>query len=289
MFDLHCHSYRSDGEWSPAAVVARARERGVRVLALTDHDTTDGYEEAAAAAGEALRVLPAVEISCSWSGKEIHIVGLDVDRAQPAFAGALRQQQARRWTRMQGMADKLARDGIADVMSEIRALPAVSPGRQHLARLLVARGHVRDAERAFARYVGRKGSAYVPAEWCTLDEAVGWIVAAGGLAVLAHPGRYDLSGGALLKLMTAFRDAGGVAIELSYPQLFIEEAQRLAGQARKLGLLASQGSDFHSPAQHWTDLGRTPPLPPDIAPVWSLRPHWLPAADAGLAGGSAVA
>jgi 3',5'-nucleoside bisphosphate phosphatase len=275
MYDLHCHSYCSDGELAPAALVARAAARGVQVLALSDHDSLAGIAEArAAATAAAMTLVPALEISVGYQKLEIHIVGLGVDTAHPALQAGVAAQQARRWRRAEAIGDKLNKDGVVNMLPALRArFPHAAPTRSHFAQLLVERGLVRDQERAFARYLGRKGSSYVPAEWCSLAEGVGWIRAAGGIPVLAHPGRYGLSGSALERLLDEFVAAGGQAMELSYPQLFAKEAQRLARYARARSLWASQGSDFHSPSQTWTELGKMPPQPPDVIKVWEARPE----------------
>ncbi len=282
MFDLHCHSHCSDGALSPTALVERAAARGLKVLALSDHDSVAGLAEARAAASQhGVQLIPAVEISVAWQALEIHVVGLDIDPDEPSFAAGLAAQQARRWRRAEAMADKLARDGVADVLPTLKArFPHAAPTRSHVAQLLVERGLVRDQERAFARYIGRKGSAYVAAEWCTLMEGVGWIRAAGGIPVLAHPGRYGLSGSALGRLLDDFVAAGGQAMELSYPQLYPKEAQRMAKLARQRGLWSSQGSDFHSPSQSWTELGKMPPQPPEVVTVWQAQPDRFVTAEA---------
>jgi len=275
MYDLHSHSHCSDGELAPAALVERAAGRGVKVLALSDHDSLGGLVEAGkAAADHGLTLVPAVEISCGWEQLEIHVVGLGVTATDEGLQTGLAAQQARRWRRAEAIDAKLGKDGAVDVLDELkRRFPAAAPTRSLFAQLLVERGLVRDHERAFARYLGRKGSAYVAPEWCSLAEGIGWIRAAGGVPVLAHPGRYGLSGSALERLLDAFVAAGGQALELSYPQLFPKEAQRLARFARVRGLWASQGSDFHSPRQHWTELGKMPPLPPEVIKVWEARPE----------------
>lgn len=273
LYDLHCHSAYSDGELLPADLVARAKAAGVQALALTDHDCVAGLPSAHAAA-DGVQLIAGVEISGGWHGKEIHIVGLHIEPSHPVLSAALDQQAQRRWQRLQAMAEKLGKEKITDIVDEMRQrFPHSLPSRSHVAQILVARGKVKDNERAFSRYIGRKGSAYVAATWPDVPEVVSWIVAAGGLPVLAHPGRYQLSGNKLMELCQAFAAAGGVAIELSYPQLFFKEAQRMAKMARQLGLYASQGSDFHSPAQRWTALGRMPPLPPEVTPIW-LHPQW---------------
>lgn len=273
LYDLHCHSSYSDGELSPTDLVLRAKAAGVQALALTDHDCVAGLSLARSAA-EGMQLIPGVEISAAWHGKEIHIVGLQIDPEHSVLKDALAQQADRRWQRLNAMAEKLRKENIEGVAEEMQQrFPGALPSRSHVAQILVARGKAKDNERAFTRYIGRKGSAYVPATWPDVAIVVSWIVAAGGLPVLAHPGRYQLSGNKLSELCLAFASAGGVAIELSYPQLFLKEAQRMAKMARQLGLYASQGSDFHSPKQRWTGLGRMPPLPPEVTPIW-LHPQW---------------
>lgn len=273
LYDLHCHSSYSDGELSPSDLVLRAKAAGVQALALTDHDCVAGLSSAQSAA-DGLQLIPGVEISAGWHGKEIHIVGLHIDPEHSVLKDALAQQADRRWQRLNAMAEKLRKENIDGVAEEMQQrFPGALPSRSHVAQILVARGKAKDNERAFTRYIGRKGSAYVPATWPDVAIVVSWIVAAGGLPVLAHPGRYQLSGNKLSELCQAFADAGGVAIELSYPQLFLKEAQRMAKMARQLGLYASQGSDFHSPKQRWTGLGRMPPLPPEVTPIWQ-HPRW---------------
>lgn len=273
ILDLHCHSHFSDGELSPTQLMERANALGIHALALSDHDTIDGLAEARAFNGQT-RLIPSVEISCGWDHKEIHVVGLGLDTTNSSLCAGLRAQQARRWQRAEAIDAKLVKDGIKDVLTQLReGSKASAPTRSHFAHALVQRGLVKDQERAFRRYLGRKGSAYVSATWCSLDEGVGWIRAAGGIPVLAHPSRYKLSGTGLEKLVKAFVEAGGQALELSYPQLFPKESQRMAKLVRSLGLWASQGSDFHSDAQKWTGLGRTPPLPPEVISVWQARPE----------------
>lgn len=273
-YDLHCHSHCSDGRLSPREVVLRARDAGVSCLALTDHDSVAGINEAQIAAGDELQLIPGVEISCLWGGKEIHVIGLQLRHDDENLLAALAGQAQRRWDRAVAISQKLEKDSVSGMLDEIRErFPDAVPGRGHFAALLVARGKVRDYQRAFARYLGRKGSAYVAAQWPAMPEAVAWIRASGGLPIVAHPGRYELSGNKLLELLSVFKEAGGLGLELAYPQLFPKEAQRMAQLARKLGLMASQGSDFHSPEQRWTGLGRMPPLPAEVTPIWHSE-YW---------------
>lgn len=274
IYDLHCHSDCSDGALRPAELVARAQACGVQVLALTDHDTIAGIAAARQSASTVVLVT-GVEVSCHWQGQEIHIVGLHVDADHGELQSLLAAQTQRRWQRAEAIAAKLERDGVADALDLLRErFPNSLPSRSHFAQLLVALGKAKDHERAFQRYIGRKGSSYVAAQWPPLPEVVAILNRSQGLTVLAHPGRYQLSGGKLALLVREFAAAGGTALELSYPQLFLKEAQRMARMARELGLYASQGSDFHSPDQRWTNLGRMPPLPPEVTPIWQ-SPLWL--------------
>lgn len=267
--DLHSHSNRSDGVLPPAALVERAARQGVELLAVTDHDTTAGLDEAReAAAAAGVTLIPGVEISVSWQGKVIHVLGLGVDPADPALCSGLEALSRMRMERAERLAQKLEQAGIAGSLAGARAQAGSGvPGRNHFARFLVENGHARDLRRAFKRYLGRGASCYVPGEWAGLDEALSWIASAGGRAVLAHPARYRLSGAALRRLLDAFRAAGGAGMEvISGPQT-ADLTAAMARYAREFGLLASAGSDFHEPGAG-TELGRLPPLPGDCTPVW---------------------
>ena len=269
--DLHCHSNVSDGTLTPAALVARAAERGTTMLALTDHDDTSGLAEArAAAAGHGLTLVDGVEISVTWRGYSLHVVGLDIEPGNAVLQEGLHMTREGRVERARKIAlalDGLGYAGSFDGALQFAANPAMI-GRAHFARFLVRGGMVRNAQSAFKRLLGAGAAAYVPHVWAQLDAAVGWIRASGGLAVLAHPGRYPLDDATMRELLSEFRELGGAAIEIvpdsHRPQLY----RKFCQHAQFYGFAASTGSDFHSPGESYFDLGAAPPLPSGCVPVW---------------------
>lgn len=269
--DLHCHSTCSDGTLQPADLIQRAAARGVDVLALTDHDTLDGLalaRDAAQAVG--MHFIPGVEISVTWRAQTIHVVGLDIDPSAPQLVEGLHTVRRDRLERAHRMSEALAAVGIPDVLSGALAL-ANNPGllsRTHFARHLVQRGVVADISQAFQHYLVPGKPGYVPHDWSALNTAVQWICAAGGRAVLAHPGRYNLSAGALDALLVDFRLAGGAAIEVITGSHAVDDYHRFEHIARHYGLFASRGSDFHGPGEGNSDFGELPHLPPSLQPVW---------------------
>jgi 3',5'-nucleoside bisphosphate phosphatase len=269
-YDLHLHSHYSDGTLTPAELVARAAAAGVDVMALTDHDCTDGMTEASAAAAAAgLRLVAGVEISVSWQQMTIHVIGLGVRTDDETLRNGLARLVAQRRERAQAIADKLAKRNIHRAFEAVSALAGGAIiSRTHFAQFLVDAGIVPTKEQAFKQYLLRGGAAYVPVEWATLEEAVGWIRGAGGQAVIAHPARYKLTAGKLRKLLGEFRDCGGVAIEVVCGGQSPQINGNMAAFANEFGLLASVGSDFHGPGQHWLEPGRLPRLPEIATPVW---------------------
>lgn len=273
--DLHSHSTASDGALSPAELVRRAAAQGVGLLALTDHDTVAGLDEAGAEADrQGLRLVPGVELSVAWQRKSLHVVALGVDPAHPALRHGLARLQEIRAERARRIGARLAKHGVAGAWEGASALAGAGQlTRSHYARYLVEAGYCRDAEAAFKRFLARGRPGYVAVEWVAMEEALAWIRAAGGLAVLAHPLAYRLTGAWLRRVLEAFREAGGTALEVVAGQRTQPQAvQQLAGYAHKYRLLASIGSDFHSPANPHVELGRLPPLPQGLEPVWS---RWL--------------
>ncbi len=274
VYDLHSHSRASDGLLEPAALVERAARAGVDCLALTDHDTTAGIEAAEAEARrQGLRLLPGVEISVTWHGQLLHILGLAIDPATAVLQAGLADLRERRLRRAEAMARRLERAGLEDALAGAarQAEGSAIIGRAHFARELVEQGLVRDIQAAFRRYLRRGKPGYAACEWAGLDEVIGWIRAAGGVAVIAHPARYRLSRQRLRQLCTDFRELGGRGIEVvSGSHATNDEIRSLAVLARDFGLLASQGSDFHDPALSWTALGRLPRMPLGLDPVWRL-------------------
>lgn len=270
-YDLHTHTYYSDGTLAPRELVARAAAQGVTVLALTDHDTTDGLAEAAAAAAEAgIRLVPGVEVSVSWRGQTLHIVGLGIDPQHPMLARGLERLRAARRARAYEIGERLRRrQGIHGAYEAVvaRARGEVL-SRTHFAQFLVEQGYACGMGEAFRFHLSRGAPAYVPGEWVPLEEAVGWIRSAGGIAVIAHPARYALAPRELHALVTEFQACGGEAIEVicgSHPP---EANRRFAAFAAERGLLASVGSDYHGPEKPWVELGRLEALPAGCRPVW---------------------
>jgi len=272
-FDLHAHSTRSDGLLNPAELVARAAACGVEVLALTDHDELDGLPAAqAAAAHHGITLVPGVEISVSWQGQTIHIVGLQVNAADPVLCAGVGGISGGRMERAQRIAAGLAQCGISGALEGAQA-HARNPGllsRTHFARFLVEQGHARDTHAVFSRFLVPGKPGYVAHEWAHLNDAVVWIRAAGGLAVLAHPGRYKLSPLQQDVLTGRFKDAGGHALEVVSGSQSGDQTVYWGRMAQRFGLLASSGSDFHGPGEGRWDLGGQPALPAECVPVWTL-------------------
>lgn len=269
--DLHSHSRHSDGVLSPGELVARAVSRGVQMLALTDHDDTSGLEEARARAQAAgVTFIDAVEISVTWGGESVHVVGLRIDPTHAGLAAGLAGVRSGRRARAEAMASELEKIGIPGTLDGARRF-ATNPellGRTHFARFLLERGHARDLQGVFKRYLASGKPGYVPHQWASLDEAVGWIRASGGLAVMAHPGRYRFDERRREELFSEFRDAGGAAVEVVTGSHSTDQVALYARVARKFGLLASAGSDFHGPGESRRDLGDVPDLPAGCIPVW---------------------
>ncbi len=271
-YDLHSHSTASDGLLAPAALVARAAERGVDVLALTDHDDTGGLAEGAAAARAAgIAFVPGVEVSVSWERHTVHVVGLNVDAANRTLDGGLAAVRGGRDARARRIAESLAAAGIPGAYEGARRHVTSDRliSRSHFARFLVEAGHARETKDVFKRYLTQGKPGFVAHAWAPLSDAVAWIHDAGGQAVLAHPGRYRVTATGMRRLLGDFRDAGGDAIEVLSPSHTSAQAAEFAALARSHGLLASAGSDFHGPGESWLDLGGLPPLPAGTAPVWA--------------------
>jgi predicted metal-dependent phosphoesterase TrpH len=269
--DLHCHSIVSDGTLTPTALAQRAKANGVDLWALTDHDEIDGIAEARRAADAVgLRFVAGVEVSITWSGKTVHIVGLGVDEHNPALRAGLASVRGGRESRGREIAEDLARAGIHGAF-EGAMQHAGNPemlGRTHFARFLVESGVRPTVADVFKHYLVEGKPGYVPHRWGALEQAVGWIRGAGGRAVIAHPARYALTELQRDALIDAFKEAGGEGIEVVTGSHTPEEYDSFARVARRAGLLASRGSDFHGVTESGADLGSLPPLPSDLKPVW---------------------
>ena len=271
-YDLHCHSTLSDGVLSPSDVVRRAAARGVDVLALTDHDEIAGVAEAAEAARDAgIGLVPGSELSVNWQDLTVHVLALNVDPEDPALLAGLDSIRSGRTGRARRIGASLAAAGIKGAyegaLRHVTSEQLVS--RTHFARYLVEAGYERDVKDVFRHYLVPGKPGYVEHEWTSLPQAISWIHGAGGVAVLAHPGRYKVDGSAGLKrLLGDFRDAGGDAIEVLSPSHTAAQAAEFATHARLHGFAASTGSDYHGPGESWLDLGDLPPLPAGVEPVW---------------------
>ena len=275
-YDLHCHSNVSDGLLSPAELVARAAGRGVKVMALTDHDDLDGLPQARAAAQQhGIEFVDGVEISVSWRSHTIHVVGLHIDPAYPPLVAGVAKVRAGRAERAQKMADSLAASGIGGALAGAyrHASNPSMIGRTHFARFLVEQGYSKDVAGVFKRYLVKGKPGYVSHQWAELPEVIDWIRGSGGVAVLAHPGRYvsgkkPMGRSTLLELIAEFAALGGQAIEVISGSHTPAQYAEFARHAREFGLFASCGSDFHGPGESWRDLGRLPDFPLDCRPVW---------------------
>jgi len=270
-YDLHCHSTASDGLLAPAELVRRASGNGVDILALTDHDEISGLAEARAQAqAEGLRFIDGVEVSITWGGITIHVVGLNLDPDNQQLQHGLHAIRQGRAERAKKMAADLARVGIPGSLEGAYAY-VENPnliGRTHFARFLAEKGYASDVKSAFQHYLVSGKPGYVPHQWATLEEALGYIKAGGGIAVVAHPARYKLTRAEMRKFLGEFKDGGGAGIEVITSSHTPEQFLEYAILAREFGFLASRGSDFHGPGESRVDLGKLPDLAADLKPVW---------------------
>ena len=271
--DLHCHSVISDGTLTPEELAERAKANGVHLWALTDHDELGGQQRAREAAS-ALNIdyLSGVEISVTWMGETIHIVGLGIDAEHSGIIEGLRLTRDGRANRAQLMAEQLLKVGIPGAYEGALHFAGNHEliSRTHFARFLVEQGVCRNTEHVFKNYLIEGKPGYVPHQWASLDNAVQWIKAAGGVAVIAHPGRYSrLNAMQMDELYKHFKDIGGLAIEVITGSHSPDQYKTFAKIAQQYGFLASRGSDFHDPSESHIDLGNLPHLPDHLTPVWS--------------------
>ena len=274
-YDLHTHSIASDGSLSPSELVEFAHECGTDVLALTDHDNTSGLAEAAAKATElGIGFIPGIEVSVTWLGQTVHVLGLQIDADNSELQAGIKGLQDFRLTRAQRIAQELEKAGIPDALSAAKRLAKGKLiSRTHFAHFLIETGHAKDMKQVFKRYLIKNKPGYVAGEWADLESALGWIRAAGGLAVLAHPARYKLSAGKLAQLLAEFCEYGGAGIEVVSSSHNKTETQRFTRLAEKYGLYASRGSDFHGHHAPYTHPQKLPELPQQCRPLWT-HPDW---------------
>jgi len=273
IYDLHSHTQASDGLLSPEELVHRAVEMRVGTLAITDHDTTSAIPAARAEiarAGLNLSLINGVEISTLWENHEIHIVGLNIDIEHPAMVTLLEEQKVRRQARAMQIGERLEKAHIPGAWEgALRLANGGAVTRGHFARFLIESGKASDVAGVFKKYLARGKTGYVPPQWCTIKQAIDVIHHSGGKAVVAHPGRYDLSAKWLKRLLAHFAEQGGDAMEVAQCQQAPNERTQLAAYAQQFGLMASQGSDFHQPCP-WIELGRKLWLPAGVEAVWQL-------------------
>jgi predicted metal-dependent phosphoesterase TrpH len=271
--DLHCHSVVSDGTLTPEALAARAAANGVELWALTDHDEVGGQQRAQEAAhAHGMKYLTGVEISVTFAGQTVHIIGLGFDPEDAAMRQGLYDTRGGRGARAREMSDQLALVGIKNAYEG--ALRYVGNpeliSRTHFARFLVEAGVCRETNEVFRRFLTEGKPGFVPHRWANLRDAVHWINEASGTAVIAHPARYKFTANEEFALFSEFKTHGGRGVEVVTGSHTAAEAARYAETAKEFSLVASRGSDFHSPDESHTDLGRLPPLPGGLTPVWEL-------------------
>src|SRR5690554_2517953 len=274
--DLHLHSAASDGALTPTELVHRAREQGLQAIALTDHDTVDGLAEARRAAENCgIQLINGIELSCVWNGMTLHIVGLQIDPEAEAIRELTRLQQDNRLERAKVIADRLGKQNFGNVWDGVRQMlgPDRVPARPDFARYLVDKGYVDRIQQAFDSYLGAGKLGDVKQFWPSLEAVVKAIVESGGVAVIAHPMRYKQTTAKLRRLILEFKSYGGQAIEVAVANLDSGRIGLLTELCRQYDLYASCGSDFHMPGRPWQEIGRFPPLPAGLKPVWNL---WAP-------------
>jgi predicted metal-dependent phosphoesterase TrpH len=271
--DLHCHSVVSDGTLTPEELAQRAHANGVKLWSLTDHDELGGQERAKAAAADLkMDYLAGVEISVTWMGQTIHIVGLGINHQDTEISNGLKRTREGRGDRAKQMAEQLLKVGIPGAYEGALHYAGNHDliSRTHFARFLVEKGVCKDTEQVFKNYLVEDKPGYVPHRWANLDQAISWIKQAGGVAVIAHPGRYKLNAMQRDELFRFFKDHGGLGIEVVTGSHSPDQYQEYGKIAKQYGFLASRGSDFHDPSESHIDLGVLPLLPEHLTPVWSV-------------------
>ena len=269
--DLHCHSTASDGTLSPTKLVQYAATKGIKILALTDHDTTAGIEEARIEAKKQnIQLINGAEISIVWQKTTVHIVALGFDSQNKMLLNGLDKIRTFRQQRAQRMSDKLAKEGIKGAYN---AVLEMSKGglitRPHFARFLIKGGYAKDMNHAFKNFITLGKPGYVQGEWATLEEVLEWIKDAKGQAIIAHPARYKMTRTKLIKLINDFKQQGGVGMEVVSGSHSKDDVFNMAALANKYQLLASVGSDFHGPEHQYIDMGRCVDFPPECKAIWS--------------------
>ena len=269
-FDLHCHSNASDGSLSPEDVIQRVEAESLDLFALTDHDTLAGYDQIKHTP-ISVQLISGVEFSTQWSGVGVHVVGLDFDPEHSIMKEAIQHQRGVREKRAHIIDERLAKKGMPNsLQGALKYCPDIGQvGRPHFAAFLLEKGYVKSKDQAFDRWLGNGKIGDVKSDWPTLEQAVQWINQAGGVSVIAHPLRYKLTMTKLKRLIVAFKEAGGCAIEVVGQQSNPEQKKQLVKFVLEQGLAGSGGSDFHEPDWQWAQIGKIDPIPSDITPVWT--------------------
>ncbi len=270
--DLHSHSTASDGSLSAAALVQRAAARGLHTLALTDHDTTAGLAEAQAAAAQQstpLRLIAGVEISVTWNAQVLHVLGLNINPHHAALQAGLEKICQTRHERAWQMAEALEKAGIPNAYAGAKSFAGGELiSRTHFAHYLVQQGYASHVGKVFQHYLVRGKPGYVATQWANLEEALGWVIGAGGQAVVAHPARYSMTRRQLRKMLTEFKALGGQGLEVVSATHSRNDNFQMAQLAQQFGLLASMGSDYHGATHFWLELGAFPELPKGCQAIW---------------------
>ncbi|GAA6141763.1 3',5'-nucleoside bisphosphate phosphatase [Hydrogenophaga sp. 5NK40-0174] len=269
--DLHCHSVVSDGTLTPEELAARAKANGVQLWALTDHDEVGGQDRAITAAqSHSMRYLTGTEISVTFAGVTVHIVGLGFDHHNERLVAGLKGTRGGREARAREMAEELAKVGIPGAfegaLKYVDNMELIS--RTHFARYIVEAGHCSDTNEVFRKYLADGKPGFVPHRWAKLSDALDWIHGAGGLAVIAHPARYSFTANEEYALFTEFKALGGAGVEVQTSAHNASEVVKYAEFCREFDLYASRGCDFHSPEESRCDLGSLPELPAKVTPIW---------------------
>lgn len=274
-YDLHTHSTASDGSLTPGELVIKAASAGIAALALTDHDTVEGLAEAArAAAGAGIALINGIEISVTWNRCTVHIVGLGIDPDHPGLLAGLRKLREYRDWRAEEIGNRLHKAGIPGALEGARRFAGDGlVSRTHFAHFLAETGRAKNVQDVFKRYLVKNKPGHVPGDWASLPEAVGWILGAGGQAVVAHPARYDMTATKLRSMLGEFRELGGTGIEVVSGSHSLDDYQVMARLAGDMKFLASAGSDYHGPNNFRIELGHLPSLPASCTPIWHDWPH----------------
>ncbi len=270
IYDLHTHTTASDGLLSPEALVIKAKASGIDVLAVTDHDTTAGITQAVDEANrQNIKLLAGIELSVSWTDKNFHIVGLNIDPDSSALKKSLKTTRSLRERRAIEIGKRLDKHGVSNAYHEARELAGINTiTRSHFARVLIEQGFAKDSREVFKKYLVHNKPGYVKTDWIAMETGIKLINRSGGLAILAHPMRYNITASWLRKFLVAFKESGGNGIEVVTGSSNSDEIRTVASYARRFELTGSAGSDFHGFDNTWIKLGHLAPMPESVTPVW---------------------